>query len=413
MYKFAGILLFIWSNLALALNGLRPIGVSAESNAMGGTGVSSFYNYYDALYKNPALMAHAPGETGQTQAVFGMTYGSFTPRVRATYGKDMEYKKPINGTSAAFPSSIGIGRRLTDNISMAFGVYGGGGGADYGEADVVYRAKSRTMSFSAIAGLSLALTPETSIGINGSISTVDTRASNLSVTKNVEIEFGGAGRTYGTLIGISHRISNSIGHVVLGLIYQPQQTVFLPDARDIDEDGIKDNLLFSAVPMEAASGITWYTGNFTMALDYRFLRWSKAEFLKSVGWKDQQVIALGVEYGNKHRLRLGTNQSTSAVSNKSATEGYSTTLVSDKPMLNLAGDAFATTSGLGVTNSHYTVGSSHHIGESMKINTAFVYMVPGYLTRNGQYPVVGGEKIYGWKSKFYGSTLAVDLTYLW
>lgn len=404
------VLLFSWSSWGLSLNGLRPIGVSAESNAMGGTGVSSFYNYYDALYKNPALMAHAPGVTGQAQAVFGVSYGQFLPRVKATYGDDQEFKKPISSTAAAFPSSIGYGQRIYDRLSMAVGLYGGGGGADYGEkADSVYRAKSRTMSYSIFSGLSWALTPDTSIGINGSFSVVDTRASNLSVVKGTMTEIGGRGQTVGTLIGIQHRRDA----LTFGAIYQPRQTAFIADARDIDEDGVRDNLLFSAVPTEYAVGVTWTDERWALTGDYRFLEWSEAEFLKSVGWQDQQVIAVGYEYGGRNRIRLGFNASNSAVSDKLGSDGFATTTVSQKPLINLAGDAFATTSGLGVTNMHYTVGSTHRVTEALKVNTSYVYFVPGSLERSGSYNVPTGVKTYGWRSEFGGSILSADLTYLW
>ena len=392
------------------MNGLRPIGVSAESNAMGGTGISSFYNYYSALYKNPALMAVAPGTKGQAEAIFGMTYGSFSPKVKANYGDDQDYKKPVNNTSAIFPSSVGYGQRTFERMSMAVGIYGGGGGADYGDkADSVYRAKSRTMIFSLTGGFSWALSPSTSLGINGNVSTVDTRSSNLSVFKGTMTEIGGRAQTFGTLMGLRHQI----GQLSFGAIYQPGQTAFLPKARDIDDDGIKDNLLFSAVPSEYAMGLTWQESDWSLVADYRFLQWSEAEFLKSVGWVDQHVLALGFEYGTTHRLLLGFNISSSAVKSKQDTDGLSTALVSQKSMINLAGDAFAATSGLGVTNRHYSIGSSHSLSDAVKIHSAFVYMEPGTLERNGQYKVPTGQKNYGWKSEFSGSTLGVDLSYLW
>ena len=410
MKKRGSLLLLCWGSTSFALNGLRPIGVSAESNAMGGTGVSSFYNYYDALYKNPSLMATAPGRIGQSQAVFGMTYGQFLPKVKATYGDDQAYKKPISGTAAAFPSSIGYGQRIYDRLSMAVGVYGGGGGADYGpEADSVYRAKSRTFTFSLTTGVSWALTPETSVGINGSWSSVDTRASNLSVTKGTMTEIGGKSQTVGTLVGIRHQIDQ----LTLGAIYQPRQTAFINDARDIDEDGVRDNLLFSAVPAEYAVGAMWTDTYWMATADLRLLEWSEAEFLKSVGWKDQTVLALGFEYGGSQRIRIGLNVSTSAVENRAGTDGFATVQTSQKPLINLAGDAFATTSGLGVTNAHYTIGSTHRLSEALKVNTAYVYFEPGSLERSGSYNVPAGQKIYGWRSVFGGSTLSADLTYLW
>lgn len=398
------------SSTALAMNGLRPIGVSAESNALGGTGVTNFYNYYDALYKNPAMMSFTPLQTGQTQAVFGTTYGSFEPRVKATYGEDQEYKRPINQTSGAFPSSLGFGRKLSRQASMAFGVYGGGGGADYGEgADSVYRAKSKTTSYTATAGASWDFGEGTSVGINGNVSQVDTRASNLSVTKGTMTETGGSAMVYGALVGVSQQISN----FTIGAIVQPAQTALIEQARDIDGDGTRNDLLFTAVPNEFAAGVTWRHDAWMVEADYRFLQWSEAEFLKSVGWQDQHVLALGQEYGRDHRLRLGANISTAAVTSRSGTDGYSTATVSGRQMINLAGDAFAVTSGLGVNNRHYTLGSSHVLTSAMKVNTAFVYMEPGSLERSGYYMVPTGKKQYGWKSRFGGSSLQVDMTYIW
>jgi hypothetical protein len=410
MLKFVVPAFLLASPAAFALNGLRPIGVSAESNALGGTGISNFYNYYDALYKNPAMMANAPGRPGQSQGVFGMTYGAFNPEVRSTTGSDQDFKKPINDTAAAFPSAFGIGNKLSNRFAIATGFYGGGGGADYGEkADSVYRAKSATKVWSLTSGLSFAFAKDSSVGINLTATQVDTHASNLSPVKGVITETGGTAYTYGTLVGWRHQVDKA----TFGAIYQPRQNAYIQKARDIENDGIKNDLSFTAVPSEFATGVTWREDEWMIEVDYRFLQWSQAEFLKSVGWKDQHVLALGYEYGTKNRLRLGFNVSTDAVSSRGNTDGFATSTVSGKQMINLAADAFATTSGLGVTNKHYTIGSSHELSEALKLNSGVVYMVPGSITRTGSYAPPTGARDYGWTAKFSGFTAQLDLTYLW
>jgi len=410
MLKFAVPGLLLVSSSAVALNGLRPIGVSAESDALGGTGVSNFYNYYDALYKNPAMMATAPGQPGQSQGTFGMTYGAFSPEVRATTGADQAYKKPINDTSAVFPSSFGIGNKISNRFAMATGFYGGGGGADYGEkADSVYRAKSATKVWSLTSGLAFAFARDSSVGINLTATQVDTHASNLSPVKGVITETGGTAYTYGTLVGVRHQIDKA----TIGVIYQPRQLAYIEKARDIENDGIKNDLSFTAVPTEIATGATWREDDWMIEADYRFLQWSQAEFLKSVGWKDQHVLAFGYEYGGRNRLRLGFNVSTDAVSSRGNTDGFATSTVSGKQMINLAADAFATTSGLGVTNEHYTIGSSHLLRDDLKLNSGLVYMVPGSITRTGTYAPPTGQRDYGWTAKFSGYTAQLDLSYLW
>lgn len=401
------------STPALGLNGLRPIGVSAESNSMGGTGVAQFYNYYDALYKNPALMSFAPLQKGESQGVFGMTYGSFKPKVKATYGEDQEYKKPINKTSALFPSAMGAGHKWSDTRSFAVGVYGGGGGADYGpEADSIFRAKSKTTSYTLTVGVSEqrpALVEGLSFGGNISVSRVETRADNLSSISDTMVSTGGRATVLGSLFGAAYRRDR----LVVGAALQPAQTAFLADARDIDNDGEKDNLLFTAIPNEAALGISWTEPFWMVTADYRYLQWSTAEFLKSVGWQDQHVLGFGVEVGGAHRGRVGLNISNSAVVDRAGTDGFSTTLVSERPLIRLAGDAFAATSGLGVTKVHYTAGTTHQLSPQLKLNSGLIVMEPAYLERSGFYERPTGQKLYGWKSQFSASTLQFDLTRIW
>lgn len=395
---------------ALAMNGLRPIGVSAESNAMGGTGVSYFYNYYDALYKNPAIMQQAEHPVGQRQVIYGMTYGVFNPSVKATYGKDQEYKKPVNSTAGVFPSAFGAGTRVNQRTTLAVGTYGGGGGADYGEkADSVYRAKSRTRAYILSAGAAWAPLANASIGANASASMIDIEATNLSPTKGTVAKTGGKATTFGTVLGLAYQA----GKLRLGAAVQPAQTANIAGARDIDDDGEADDLAFTAVPNEIAAGASWRDLQWMAVAEYRFLQWSEAEFLKAVGWVDQHVLAVAYEYGGKHRIRLGYNVSTDAAKSQAGNDGFATTEVSDKPLIKLAGDAFATTSALGVTNKHYTLGSAHALSQNLSLNTGLVYMEPGSLQRSGYYDVPTGTKQYGWKSKFSGSTLQVDMTYLW
>lgn len=392
-----------------ALNGLRPIGVSAASRALGGTGVASYHNVYEAIYKNPSLMGQSDLSYGEMEATFGMTYGSFTPRVKATYGDDQEYKKPQGASSAVFPSGMGLGQKYSESLSWGLGFYGGGGGADYSEAQSVYRAKSRTIAYTLAPGMSWNFNNGWSFGANVSISSVDTYASNESITKGTMVDTGGQDITFGSLWGLSYQD----GSFSFGAIFQPKQVAFLEDARDIDEDGYDDNLLFAAVPTEIAIGASWKDRRWQLGADYRFLQWSDADFLSSVGWKDQHVLALGYQYGVNHGIRLGANISTDAVTDNFGEDGFGTSTVSDKPMINLAGDAFTSTSALGVTSRHYTMGSFHRISEDLKIESGLVYMDTGSLERAGSYKVPTGTKIYGWRSEFTAYTVQVEASYQW
>ena len=399
---------FFSSHKALALNGLRPIGVSAASRALGGTGVATYHNHYEATYKNPALMSFSPLESGQYQASFALTYGNFMPRVKATYGDDQEFKTPTNRASGIFPSVLGIGKQLTSQVSFGLGAYGGGGGADYRDAPSVYRSKSRTAAVSLISGLSYRLFDNVSVGLSVNGTFVDVIAENDSVTTGERTRTGGAASTLSFLFGASYKKDS----LTFGATIGTPATARINDARDIDEDGKLDNLLFTAIPLEAALGISYSGSLLSLYADYRFLNWSKAEFLNSVGWKDQHVLALGLSYGRENKLRMGMNLATKTVTDVFDQDGFATTKVSDLPLINLAGDAFVATSGIGVTTRHYTLGSFHKVSDSLSIETAYVYMAQGSIERSGSYEVPTGRKEYGWRSEFFAQTLQVEMGYV-
>ena len=166
--------------------------------------------------------------------------------------------------------------------------------------------------------------------------------------------------------------------------------------------------------MEIASGVSYSTQSYKVNLDYRFLQWSTAHFLNSVGWNDQHVVAIGFDgkVANHSSLRVGFNQSTKLIENKMGTNGFDTVLVSNKKMIKLAGDAFATTSALGLSNRHFTFGSSHRLSEFLTLDTAMVYMDQGSLSRSGYFKTPL-PKQYGWEARFQGKTYQVEMIYIW
>lgn len=401
----------ILSSHLYALNGLRPIAVSSESRSLGGVGVGRFLNFYEALYRNPALMSYSELEAGQQVVNFSMTYGQFSPQVRSMTGDDVSFKQPSNDTAGVFPNALGYGYKYSDDVSLALGVFGGGGGGDYSQEAAIYRAKSKTFAAGISSGISYRMNPNTSLGANITVSKVETRVSNARFSDGKIMTFGGSDVTLGYLLGVNHQISYD-WHV--GASFQPAQTAYLEKARDIDQDGELDDLLFTAVPLEAAVGLGYIRGRFKAYLDYRFLQWSKAEFLSSVGWNDQHVAAFGLDtrvYKN-NRIRFGINQSSRLIENRVGEDGFDTVLVSNKRMLKLAGDAFVTTSALGLSKTHYTVGSSHQISQRFRIETAYVHMGQGALSRSGYYETPT-RKQYGWQAQFKGRTFQVESTYVW
>lgn len=395
---------------AFALNGLRPIGTSSASRSLGGTGVGAYLNDLESLSKNPALLGYGFQPQAKKSVHWGLTYGSFQPKVRATYGEDQEFKRPVNKTKNVFPHGIGLGYHFSPEFSYALGIFGGGGGADYGEAATVYKARSRTRAFTFAQGVSWSMSEKTKLGVNLSISRVETQASNESVISQKRVETGGTDHTPGVLLGVSHKLKD----FKLGLALQSKQTALLREARDIDQNGVLDDVYFTAVPFGASVGMAWGNSRYEIYGDYNFLQWSKAEFLESTGWRDQHVLAIGAEYKMpQHKFRIGYNKSNKAVYDQRNNDGFGLVDVSNKKMIRLAGDAFASTSGLGITTDHFTLGSAHQINTQLSIETAMVRMREATLKRSGSYGAPGGRKQYGWETKFKADTYQVEMLYRW
>src|SRR5947209_5629674 len=70
---------FLAGGSAFASNGTNFIGLSSESQALGGTGTANYTTTSDSLYKNPALLSQAAGDAGVVRAEAFATYFKPSP----------------------------------------------------------------------------------------------------------------------------------------------------------------------------------------------------------------------------------------------------------------------------------------------------------------------------------------------
>lgn len=410
---------------SMAMIGLRPIGVTAASRALGGTGVANWVSGYDALYKNPALMGLSPLNPGGFDASFGLMAASFQSQARTNFSETDQstgdwQKAEGGGKPVIFPSGVGGSYRAHESFAFGTGFYGGGGGGDYGERADILGARSATIAYSLLQGAAWRLNSRWAVGATLNISQVETEASSLHWENGRRETTGGTALVTGYHIGLAGQPAQG---VLLGLFFQPPLTAKLRNARDYYEtEGRlpgerRDDVMFTALPLEVAFGLTVAASpQMKLLTEVRFLQWSEAEFLSSIGFEDQVAGSLAMEYefSQKFMARIGYLYANAAnVSQKNPQRENGSELINFQghPMPRIALSAIASLSGLGVTRQHFTVGTSHIFSEQLTLDTGLVYMAPGTISRNGQRMVklTGQTTPYGWTSKFRAITFNTEL----
>ena len=409
---------------ALSLNGLRPIATTAETRAMGGTGVATPSTSYAAVYKNPSLLPFINQAPDSFDLTIGLGMGSFKSRAKGNRGRyTSDWLEPEGGGTAVFPSGIGAGYHYDQSLSFGFGTFGGGGGADYGDADPVLGARSEVVAFSGVLASGLKLSDKFSLGMALWATAVTIDASSLSWTGNgMRNDTGGEALTYGVSLGSTYQVDPQL---TIGTYLQPPQTAVIKDGRDYAEEegrpfGDPDDVLFTGVPFEAAIGFHYHaTPSLEVATDLRFLRWSEAEFLRQLGWEDQATIAIGLAYGldpqKTNILRIGYNYGNAPAQSVAQEEGQDRIALQGHPFPKVAASAISGISAFGTTQHHVTLGSSHVLSDRMSLDTSLTHMVKSSITRNGDSYNISKDPPtdpYGWTGEFEATLIQTELNIL-
>ncbi len=171
-------------------------------------------------------------------------------------------------------------------------------------------------------------------------------------------------------------------------------------------------------PWELALGFAYDVTDFmTVAFDYRYIAWGLAEGYKDFGWKNQNVLALGLNYDmGAFAMRLGYNYAESPIETVSNEQGALLTdvqghLIFDQAlsMLNMVGFP-------AIMTSHFTAGLGYVFSDSMDLDFAFVYAPEAAVTRSGRLnPLSTGfdalDMSYEYQTKMRQFTLSFGMNY--
>ena len=392
---------------AFATNGDNMIALGAKARGMGGTGIGVAHGAESGL-ANPALIK-------ESEVSFGGTY--FAPDVKFN---NMSVTPDPTGSNPTMTSGltpmdskanksvipeVALAVKVNDMFTWGIGMYGVAGmGTDYRDDIAVYSngaglypsptgnqaAYQGTMSgtnqmstnlqlmrfavpmaFHTDMGLSFAVSPILQYGSleisynNGSYYNAQGAPHNVRTGSGYSQDFG-----FGYQLGLSYDIAG----LTLGAEYTSSiDMVYAHQISDATRNfgingglGLSDHL---EQPADMGFGASYKIGGSTLAVDYKRIKWGSAQGYKDFNWEDQNVVALGYEYAAKSwALRVGYNYANNPIKEQLAGSMFQPGQYDGAAMnyFNMAGFP-------AVEKSHYTIGGTYNISETIGIDAAYTY----------------------------------------
>ena len=371
---------------AFATNGDHMIGLSAESRALGGTGIAHYMGSANAL-TNPALLAKMKGKD---EFIFAGTIFDADVKASTTAGSAANPGVGVSKTSdegiSVIPA-ISLAHRINDDLVLGLGMYGTAGmGTDWrgsrglnnmlGKVDL-YNMRSSLMLMQFAP--SLAYGNETfGIGLTAIVQygalSVDYDTSDTNhIGSGVSDDFG-----FGFQVGGYY---NPIETLTIGAVYKSAIDMEYKDqisqaaeafgygSNPAALPGKSDHL---EQPAEYGVGVSYDMDAFTMTADVKEIKWSDAKGYKDFGWDDQTVYALGVKYtATSYWAGIGYNYGENPVPNNKSTANVTGGFApnTDGDTMNLFNYAMFPAT----VESTITIGGGYSFSENLALNAAYTY----------------------------------------
>jgi len=343
---------------AFATNGTSLIGYGAKSRAMGGTGVAQFHGA-ETVFANPALITSSENQTegtiGATLLMPSVSYKQtnvVAPGVPGVSGEEYD----STAGDGLIPSVAAI-NKINDSVSWGLGLYGVGGmGVDYREEAMLGGANAANDSLMLMrASVPVAYT-----------------VSGFSVAIAPVIEYGqlamnGSGVTSDIAFGYELAAAYAMSGITVGVDYKSAVTHDFKSTFNSNIDPTTGALTTPVqskldTPATLALGLSYNMGASTVAFDYKQISYGSAKGMEDFGWEDQSVYAVGYEYATKSwALRVGYNYGESPVP---------TDITDPESFAQVLGSLLQFP---GIAESHFTIGGSYSISETMSFDLAYMY----------------------------------------
>jgi long-chain fatty acid transport protein len=431
-------LIGVWQTGAFATNGDDLIGVTPNSEAMGGIGVGMPVGSVDSIFRNPAWMSVARSNKVQFGGML------FMPSVKAENNNAFISADTDAPSSASADSDanlflvpeIGIVDRINDKLVFGIGAFGVSGmGTDYSgkgplqfigynlnlfssnpqitkvTIPAFYNMRTTLQFMRIIPALSYQINPMISVGAGidfayGSLDMNATMPNGCTLFQTTQGPFPncaseasyGGGQSSALGIGGQLGVAFNFGNFVYaGLNYQTPISMTYRHVFDFEGASLDKNFNFTGSfqdlkleqPQELAFGVGIApTDKWNVGADVRWINWSNADGYKDFGWKDQWVFALGTSYKvtPKLTLRAGFNYARSPIRSNNFGYNNSTTpaaSISGYPFNQYAIDLFNLYGFPAITEEAVTVGGSYQFTNNFGVSLAYEHDFQHSVTDSG------------------------------
>ncbi|WP_321777147.1 OmpP1/FadL family transporter [Sulfurimonas sp.] len=371
---------------AFATNGDHMIGLSADSRALGGTGVAMFTGSANAL-TNPALVAKTKSNS---EFNFGGTI--FMPKVSSSSTKGAVgaigtgVDKTSNQQLSMIPV-ISLSHRINDKMVFSLGMFGTAGmGTDYRGSQGVNNATGNVDLYNMRSSLmlmqfapSLAYGTDTfGVGVTG-IAQYGTLSIDFDQNPTTHIGNGPSDDYgFGFQLGAYY---NPMKALTIGAVYKSSIEMNYRDqiSKAAAAFGYGANVAGGGLaakgdeleqPAEYGIGIAYDMDKMTYTMDFKQIQWGDAKGYKDFGWENQTVYALGVRYKtDKFWLGGGFNYGKNPIPDNKSTKSVAGGANTDGDTMNM----FNYVMFPATVESTITFGGGYSLSKNLALDMAFTY----------------------------------------
>jgi long-chain fatty acid transport protein len=387
---------------AFATNGDNIIGVGAVSRSMGGTGTAAPQDAISAVFGNPAAMCYIPCETSEVDFAATLFYPTVKAGVKTSFPPaPVDVSADSRGLPYAFPA-IGIYTPINQDWRFGLAAYGVSGlGVDYKDTNLKNSGLGRfdiktdlqIMKFS--PNVAYRIMPNLSVG-----AALQVNWAQLDLGEGSAHTFG-----FGTQIGA---IFKPVDALSLGLTYQSPQShkfrrVFNFNA-DLNGDGAttaafgEDNIFDTLTleqPQQVSLGVAYdiIPKKLLAEVDGKWINWSGAKGYDDFDWRDQYVIAVGLQGKPLEwlALRAGYNYGRNPVKEHNGWNPQGITTIQGTTASVAQIEGFRVVGFPAIVEHHLTVGAGINISPKVSLNVGYVHAFENSIKETSAFNLITYE----------------------
>lgn len=395
---------------AFATNGDNLIAVGAIARSMGGVGIAAPQDAISATFANPAAMSFGPF-CPSSQLDFAATL--FTPTVDGKItvggagGLAGVYESRADQKTYIVPA-FGISTPVSPKVRLGLSAYGiTGMGVDHRDSQLsggLLAANATQLMILKVAP-TLAWQVSDKVSVGAALHIVN---SQLDLNQGTSSSYGAGGQ-----IGVMYKPVDTISlgaTYISGMYGTNHKKVYNLD--QMSGSTTQDDFTLES-PQSVGVGVAW-SPNKSLLLEFnaKWFNWADAKGYDVMGWDDQFVYALGIQYRpiQSLALRAGYNYGKSPIKGRTF-NGDDTVKVQGK---NVNAYGFETLRVIGfpaVSEHHVTFGAGYNLTDAVALNMGYTHAFESKLKSTGTLPTAFGGNPVSLESKL--STYSLDLSISW